>query len=208
MSSLETGWRRVKWFSIIPCCHYQKRPIPTATDRWYRMPAKTLMVPEGIGTLKFIDDGSPFLPIRCYTGRSIDRIRLHRLKKEPRVKKDPADIAAVVGQYDQLAIDTRRRLHRIPEVGFKEKKTSAYVIDYLTREGLPVTTGIAGTGVMALLETGRPGPTLLIRADMDALPITEATGLSWLALQVNTSGWLIVTVAVVVHPLSSVIVIV
>jgi amidohydrolase len=93
------------------------------------------------------------------------------------VNNDPADIAAVVGQYAQLAVDTRRALHRIPEVGFNEKKTSAYVMNYLKREGLPMTTGIAGTGVMALLETGRPGPTLLVRADMDALPITEATGL-------------------------------
>jgi amidohydrolase len=93
------------------------------------------------------------------------------------VKNDPADIVSVVNQYGQTVIDTRRALHRIPEVGFKEKKTSAYVIDYLKREGLPATTGIAGTGVMAHLETGRPGPTLLIRADMDALPITEATGL-------------------------------
>ncbi len=93
------------------------------------------------------------------------------------MNNNPADIAAVIGQYAQLAVDTRRALHRIPEVGFNEKKTSAYVMNYLKREGLPMTTGIAGTGVMALLETGRPGPTLLIRADMDALPITEATGL-------------------------------
>ena len=49
--------------------------------------------------------------------------------------------------------------------------------DYLKREGLAVTTGIARYGVVGLLETGRPGPTLLIRADIDALPITEETGL-------------------------------
>ncbi|WP_319407259.1 amidohydrolase [uncultured Desulfosarcina sp.] len=84
---------------------------------------------------------------------------------------------------DQIAscknhlIGVRRDLHRIPEVAYTEEKTSAYVADYLKREGLSVVTGIARTGVVGLLETGRPGPTLLIRADMDALPITEATGL-------------------------------
>ena len=76
-------------------------------------------------------------------------------------------------------IATRRDLHRIPEVAYTEEKTSAYVADYLRREGLAVTTGIARYGVLGLLETGRPGPTLLIRADMDALPITEETGLSF-----------------------------
>ena len=79
--------------------------------------------------------------------------------------------------FDQLVIDTRRDLHRIPELGGHEEKTSAYVIDYLKRENLPFTTNIAGHGVMGVLDTGRPGPTLLIRADMDALPIAEQTGL-------------------------------
>lgn len=93
------------------------------------------------------------------------------------MKKQHADISSLVRQHTQRLIAIRQDLHRIPELGFKEKKTSAYVADYLKSLGLPVTTGIAGTGVMALLETGRPGKTLLIRADMDALPITEATGL-------------------------------
>jgi amidohydrolase len=79
--------------------------------------------------------------------------------------------------YHQRVIDIRRDLHRIPEVAYTETQTSAYVADYLKREGLSVTTGIARTGVVGLLETGRPGPTLLIRADMDALPITEDSGL-------------------------------
>ena len=84
-----------------------------------------------------------------------------------------------VQSHKELIIATRRDLHQIPELGFKEKKTSAYVIDYLKKEGLEITTGIARTGVMGVLDTGRPGPTLLIRADMDALPITEETGLSF-----------------------------
>ncbi|BBO84670.1 peptidase M20 [Desulfosarcina ovata subsp. sediminis] len=87
------------------------------------------------------------------------------------------DIKRLIAPYRKRVIDTRRDLHQIPEVGYTEKKTSAYVADYLKREGLAVTTGIARYGVVGLLDTGRPGPTLLIRADMDALPITEETGL-------------------------------
>jgi amidohydrolase len=86
-------------------------------------------------------------------------------------------IKSLIQPYKDLVVNTRRELHRIPEVAYTEEKTSAYVADYLKREGLSVTTGIARYGVVGLLETGRPGPTLLIRADMDALPITEATGL-------------------------------
>jgi amidohydrolase len=82
-----------------------------------------------------------------------------------------------VNSYTEQVIATRRELHRIPEPGFREEKTSAYVADYLQKEGLRVATGIARTGVVGTLETGRPGPTLLIRADMDALPIHEETGL-------------------------------
>jgi len=73
----------------------------------------------------------------------------------------------------------RRHLHRIPETGFKEVKTAAYVAEQLTRIGLEVRTGVAGTGVVGLLRTGKPGQTLMIRADMDALPIAEETGLAF-----------------------------
>jgi amidohydrolase len=76
-----------------------------------------------------------------------------------------------------FVIESRRELHRIPETGFEEVKTAAWVAGRLERLGLKVRTGIAGTGVVGLLDTGRPGPTLMIRADMDGLPITEETGL-------------------------------
>jgi len=76
------------------------------------------------------------------------------------------DIRQLVNKNKELIIKTRRGLHRIPEVGYTEEKTSAYVADYLKREGLDVQTGIAQFGVVGLLETGKPGPTLMIRADM------------------------------------------
>ncbi len=87
------------------------------------------------------------------------------------------DVHQLVNEHKDLIINTRRDLHRIPEVAYTEKKTSAYVTDYLNNEGLNVQTGIAQYGVVGLMNTGRPGPTLMIRADMDALPLTEETGL-------------------------------
>ena len=89
------------------------------------------------------------------------------------------DVRQLVGEHKQLIITTRRELHRIPETAYTEKKTSAYVTDYLNREGLDVQTNIAQHGVVGLMDTGRPGPTLLIRADMDALPLQEETGLAF-----------------------------
>lgn len=89
------------------------------------------------------------------------------------------DVRQLVSEYKESVIKIRRDLHRIPETAYTEKKTSAYVAEYLKREGFEVQTGIATYGVVALLNTGRPGPTLLLRADMDALPVTEETGLSF-----------------------------
>jgi len=86
-------------------------------------------------------------------------------------------IRQLVSEHKEVIIKIRRDLHRIPETAYTEKKTSAYVAEYLTREGLEVQTGIATYGVVALLKTGRPGSVLLLRADMDALPLTEETGL-------------------------------
>ena len=89
------------------------------------------------------------------------------------------DVRKLVRENEKLLINTRRDLHRIPETAYTEKKTSTYVAEYLSREGLEIETGIATYGVVGLLKTGRPGPTLLIRADMDALPVTEETGLEF-----------------------------
>lgn len=61
------------------------------------------------------------------------------------------------------------QLHAIPEVGFEEVKTSAFLADALKKAGYAVTTGLAGTGVVGVLDSGKPGPTVALRADMDAL---------------------------------------
>ncbi len=70
----------------------------------------------------------------------------------------------------------RRDLHMHPELGFREIRTGGIVAKELEALGIEVTKGIGKTGVVGLLEGGQPGPTLLLRFDMDALPITEETG--------------------------------
>ncbi|HEX8694672.1 MAG TPA: amidohydrolase [Longimicrobium sp.] len=75
-----------------------------------------------------------------------------------------------------LLISTRRDLHRHPELGFQEHRTAGIAAGRLRAAGYDVQTGIAGTGVVGTLRGGAgDGPTLLLRADMDALPIREET---------------------------------
>jgi amidohydrolase len=73
----------------------------------------------------------------------------------------------------------RRDFHAHPELGFQEMRTAGIVAKELTALGLEVHTGVGGTGVVALLEGAKPGPVVLVRADMDALLIREETGASY-----------------------------
>jgi amidohydrolase len=70
----------------------------------------------------------------------------------------------------------RRDFHAHPELGFQEVRTAGIVARELNTLGLEIQTGIAGTGVVALLKGAKSGPVILVRADMDALPIVEETG--------------------------------
>ncbi len=74
-------------------------------------------------------------------------------------------------------IEWRRDLHRHPELGNREVRTAGIVAEHLRRLGLEVRTGIARTGVVGVLRGGKPGKVVALRADMDALPVTEETGL-------------------------------
>ena len=85
---------------------------------------------------------------------------------------------------EQVVLD-RRHLHAHPELGMQEFETSKFVANRLRELGLEVTTGIATTGVVGLLRGGRPGKTVLLRADMDALPIDEQNEVAYKSL---TSG--------------------
>jgi len=72
--------------------------------------------------------------------------------------------------------ELRRHFHQHPELGFQEVNTAKYIVDYLSALGLEIQCGIAGTGVVGLLKGKSEGKTVALRADMDALPITEQTG--------------------------------
>jgi amidohydrolase len=85
-------------------------------------------------------------------------------------------------QHDDLTaqvIADRCHLPAHPELAFQEHQTAAFVAERLRELGLEVQTGIAETGVVGLLRGGRPGKTVLLRADMDALPIQEENEVSY-----------------------------
>ena len=82
----------------------------------------------------------------------------------------------VKGLREELIL-LRRQLHRIPEVGFAEIQTARLVAEYLKNLELETQTGVGGTGVVALLRGARPGPTVALRACLDALEVEEKTGL-------------------------------
>ena len=77
-------------------------------------------------------------------------------------------------------ISFRRDIHQNPEPGFAEERTAKIIAEHLRKLGYKVTTGIAKTGVVGLLEgNGKQCKTVLVRADMDCLPVTESTGASY-----------------------------
>jgi amidohydrolase len=95
-----------------------------------------------------------------------------------------APASALSAQIDTRAkaveakmIAWRRDIHSHPELGNTEVRTAKLVADHLKSLGFEVKTGVAGTGVVAILRGGKPGPVVALRADMDALPVLEDTGL-------------------------------
>lgn len=76
--------------------------------------------------------------------------------------------------YEEI-VDIRRYLHQHPELSFKEVNTANYIANYHEKLGHQVRTNVGGNGVLAYLEGGKPGPTVALRADFDALPIQEQT---------------------------------
>ena len=85
-----------------------------------------------------------------------------------------------IAEWEPELVATRRDLHMHPEIGFEVVRTAGIVADRLRALDLDaVITGVGKTGVKGVLKGGKPGKTLLIRADMDALPIEEETGLEF-----------------------------
>lgn len=97
-----------------------------------------------------------------------------------------SEVAAAAERLRQEVVTLRRHFHQFPELSNRESETAAKVAEHLRGLGLEPETGIAHHGVVAIIEGGRAGPRIALRADMDALPVTEATGLPF-ASQVTTT---------------------
>ncbi|WP_420456147.1 amidohydrolase [Rubrivirga sp.] len=89
---------------------------------------------------------------------------------DARIERAVAEVAPRVVEY-------RRHVHQNPELSNRETETAAFVARHLRGLGIDVRTGVARTGVVGTLRGGRPGPTVALRADMDALPVTEQVDL-------------------------------
>jgi amidohydrolase len=101
-----------------------------------------------------------------------------------------AHVDQVLGGLDEITAwleDLYRDLHLHPELSNQEHRTAEKAADRLKEAGFEVTTGVGGTGVVAVLRNGA-GPTVMLRADMDALPVKEATGLPYASTVTATSA--------------------
>ena len=83
----------------------------------------------------------------------------------------------------EKVISWRHDIHEFPELGNREFRTSKKVAEHLSSLGIEIETEIAYTGVVGLIRGAKPGPTIALRADMDALPVTEQTGLPYASIQ-------------------------
>jgi amidohydrolase len=102
---------------------------------------------------------------------------LHAQKSKPN-----SSTTALIEKIDKKAesiipkvVEWRRDIHQHPELGNREVRTSALITEHLKALGLEVKTGVAKTGVIGILKGSKPGPVVALRADIDALPVTEET---------------------------------
>ena len=82
-------------------------------------------------------------------------------------------IKPLIEQYYQETSLLRQSIHQEPEIAFNEFKTAQKVMDFLDKQGISYVSGIAKTGIIATIVGHKPGKTVLLRADMDALPMDE-----------------------------------
>jgi len=90
---------------------------------------------------------------------------------------DPDRLDRLAAEAQTQVVEWRRWFHQNPELSNREFNTAAHIAEILVDMGIEARTGVAGTGIVAVIEGGKPGPLVAIRTDMDGLPVTEQTGL-------------------------------
>ena len=104
-----------------------------------------------------------------------------------------ASIDRLADQVEPHVIANRRYIHQHPDLSNRETETAAYIAEHLRALGLEVHTGIAKTGVVAVLRGGKPGPVVALRSELDALPVTEEVDLPFKSTVRSTfdgqGGW-------------------
>jgi amidohydrolase len=98
-----------------------------------------------------------------------------------------ADVDRLSAELNPQVVAWRRDFHQHPELGNRETRTAKVIADELRKLGFTVTTGVATTGVVGVLKGGLPGPVVALRADMDALPVTEQGSLPFKST--TTTQW-------------------
>lgn len=95
------------------------------------------------------------------------------------LSKANTSVDTLADNIEPEVIKWRHHFHQHPELSNREFETAKYIEKYLRSLGLEVQTGVASTGVVAILDSGKPGPVVALRADMDALPVPEENNLPW-----------------------------
>jgi amidohydrolase len=91
----------------------------------------------------------------------------------------PITLSSDVAEFSEFVVNLRRRLHQWPELGFQEQRTAKLIAEQLTALGMEVRVGLAHTGVLGVMRGSGAGRTVLLRADIDGLPIEEASGVPY-----------------------------
>lgn len=125
--------------------------------------------------------------MRLFSAAAVSLVAL--AAAQPALAEDPATKAAIEAEYDNYLAPLFVDFHQNPELSFLENRTAAKMAAELKAAGLEVTTGVGKTGVVGILRNG-DGPLILLRADMDALPVEEKSGLAYAskAKQIGEDG--------------------
>jgi len=102
------------------------------------------------------------------------------------IEKLKAKAATAADKIETRSIAWRRDFHQNPELGNRETRTASIIATHLKKLGLEVKEGVAKTGVVAILKGAKPGPCIALRADIDALPVTERVNISFASKQKST----------------------